>query len=267
MTARVSALHVYPIKSCRSTALDEAVILKRGIKLDRSLVLSKPDGTAITQREYPVLSLVNPQIVDDSHLLLSAPGKEDFHFELAKSGAQMKCMLWGDESVSIDQGDEVALWFSTLLNVDCRLLSMADDFVRPVDPDYATAEQELGFADGFPFLLISEASLEDLNDKLEFPVPMNRFRPNIVVSGCEPFAEDKWKSIRIADVVFDLVKPCARCVMVTIDQDHAVLSKEPLRTLAAYRKVDQKVLFGQNLVHHNIGKIKVGDELEILALY
>ncbi|MBX9724535.1 MAG: MOSC domain-containing protein, partial [Candidatus Obscuribacterales bacterium] len=230
-------------------------------------VLSRPDGTVLTQREYPALSLVNPQIVDDSRLILSAPGKEDFQFKLAKSGSQMSCSLWGDESLSVDQGDDVAAWFSSLLKVECRLLSMADDFVRAVDPDYATGEQEVGFADGFPFLLISEASLNDLNDKLEFPVPMNRFRPNIVVSGCAPFAEDKWKSIRISGVVFDLVKPCARCVMVTIDQDHAVLSKEPLRTLAAYRKVDQKVMFGQNLVHHSSGCIRVGDQLEILALH
>jgi uncharacterized protein YcbX len=125
--------------------------------------------------------------------------------------------------------------------------------------------QHVGFADGFPFLLISEASLADLNAKLEFPLPMNRFRPNIVVSGASAFAEDTWKSIKIGSVLFDVVKPCSRCVMTSIDQDDAALGREPLRTLTAYRKFGNKLLFGQNLVHNNTGVISVGDLVEIIA--
>ncbi len=135
---------------------------------------------------------------------------------------------------------------------------------RPVDPDYGKPGDRVGLADGFPFLLISEASLADLNARLEQPLPMNRFRPNLVIGGCEPFAEDGWSRVRIGSITFRVVKPCSRCAITTVDQTTAVAGKEPLRTLARFRKVGDKVLFGQNLIHDGTGTLRTDDPVEIL---
>lgn len=265
MAIVVSALHVYPIKGCRGTELREALVERRGIRHDRSwLIVSKSDAVALTQRECPRLALLYPEIVEQNSILLKAPGMPDFPLNRCTNTPEMQVSVWDDKCRAIDQGDEVAAWLAEFSGFDCRLVTMPDDFARPVDSRYATGAQELGFADGYPFLLISEGSLEDLNSKLEVPVPMNRFRPNIVVSGCQPFAEDDWKRIRLGSIEFDLVKPCARCVVTTIDQDCAVAGKEPLRTLSGYRKIDKKIMFGQNLVHHSNGIIRVGDAVEII---
>lgn len=265
MPAAISQINVFPVKACRGSSLEFARVMRRGFEHDRSWLLVSRDGTAITQRDFPVLCLVYPQIIDSNAIRVSAPEQEDLVIRKIESGASLKVTVWNDSCETIDQGDQAALWFSRLIGIDCRLVTMKDEFVRAVDPDYATAEQEVGFADGFPFLLISEASLADLNSKLEVPVTMDRFRPNLVVRDCEPFAEDRWKKIKIAGIEFDIVKPCARCTVTTIDQDQAIRGKEPLRTLAAYRSVDKKVIFGQNLVHHGQGQIKVGDLLEVIA--
>jgi uncharacterized protein len=141
---------------------------------------------------------------------------------------------------------------------------MPDDSVRPVDPDYAGPGHRVGFADGFPFLLISEASLDELNGRLTQPVPMARFRPNLVVAGCEAFAEDGWRRIRIGGLAFDLVKPCSRCIIPTIDIATGQRDAEPLRTLMGYRKRDNRILFGQNLVHDGVGLLRRGMPVQVL---
>jgi uncharacterized protein YcbX len=141
---------------------------------------------------------------------------------------------------------------------------MPDDSVRPVDPDYAGPGHRVGFADGFPFLLISEASLDDLNARLAHPLPMARFRPNLVVGGCEAFAEDRWRRIRIGDLVLDLVKPCSRCIIPTIDIATGERDAEPLRTLMTYRRHDNRILFGQNLVHRGTGLLRRGMSVEVI---
>ena len=165
-------------------------------------------------------------------------------------------------------GDEVNGWFSDVLDVECRLVTMPETTRRRIPPEFAVnpGEDHVSFADGYPFLLIGEASLAEVNARLETPVPMNRFRPNLVVSGSEAFAEDSWKKIRIGETVFHLVKPCARCVLTTVDQATGVKDgKEPLKTLASFRTFDGKVLFGQNLIAENPGGVvRVGDEVEVL---
>jgi uncharacterized protein len=163
-----------------------------------------------------------------------------------------------------DVGDGAADWFGTVLERRCRLVRFPDDAVRAVSKEFTTRDAQVGFADGYPALLLSEASLEDLNGRMKQRLPMNRFRPNIVVRDCEPFAEDRWKRIRIGDVVLDVVKPCARCAITTVDQLTAQTGKEPLATLAQFRQQDGKVLFGQNCVHHGPGSLRVGDEVEII---
>ena len=142
---------------------------------------------------------------------------------------------------------------------------MPEEILRPVNPDYAREGDIVSFADAFPLLLISQASLDDLNSKLAVPVPMNRFRPNIVINGCGAFDEDGWKKIRVGNMVFHVMKPCGRCVTTTVDQSTGVQGKEPLATLSKYRKVDGKVLFGQNVIPEKRGMVHVGDVVEVIS--
>jgi len=166
---------------------------------------------------------------------------------------------------AIDQGDEAAAWFTDWLGTSVRVVHIADGFKRRLNPNYAIhADDHTGFADGYPILIISEESLQDLNSRLDSALPMNRFRPNLVVKGCEPFAEDTWKRIRIGAVEMALVKPCPRCVVTTIDKETLAKSKEPLKTLNGYRNHELGAIFGMNTIPLNEGRIETGMTVEIL---
>jgi MOSC domain-containing protein len=262
---RVAALYRYPIKSCAGTRLEAGVVGRRGFAGDRALMLVDPEGRFLTQRERPRLALIAPRLEGET-LTIEAPGMPPLTVVATNDGPRAKVVVWRDRCAAIDQGDAAADWFGDFLGAPCRLARMDAAFVRRVDGRYARRpDDQTGFADGYPFLLISAASLDDLNGRLASPLAMNRFRPNIVVTGCPPYAEDRWRRIRIGPVVFDLVKPCARCVITTTDQATAERGQEPLRTLATYRRRrDGKVLFGQNLVHEGEGVIRAGDAVEIL---
>ncbi len=176
--------------------------------------------------------------------------------------------IWRSKGVqAIDQGDTAAKWFSDWLGTSVRLVHMAAGYLRKLNEKYAiNNDDHTGFADGYPILLTSEESLEDLNMRLDTPVPMNRFRPNIVVKGCEPFAEDTWGRIRIGKIEMAVVKPCARCVVTTIDKDTLQKSKEPLKTLASYRTQEGGAMFGQNVIPLNEGRLRLGMNVEILSI-
>lgn len=263
---QVTALNVYPVKSCAGTPLDIAELDKRGIRHDREFMLVDERHRFVTQREQPRLALVKP-VRGETTLSLSAPGMPRFDVEPQDSD-RYPVTIWRDCVTAADQGDLVAEWFSTYLNTSLRLVRLPDDVLRPVDKQYATRpEDQLNLADGYPILLISEESLADLNRRLAEPVPMNRFRPNIVIHGTEvPYAEDEWSEIQIGEVAFHVVKSCARCVTTTTNQSTAERGPEPLRTLASYRQVPRGVLFGQNLIHAAPGRIRVGDSVVIEAL-
>jgi uncharacterized protein YcbX len=262
----VTSLHVYPIKSCAGISLDRADIGPRGIRHDREWLVVKLDsGEFLTQREQPRLALIRPALVENG-LTLFAPGLPSLEVPIVGNGAGRRVRVWEDWCDAIDQGDHAARWLSEHLSTECRLVRMDDGFVRKVDPDYAVDDwDQVGFADSYPLLLISEESLSDLNARLTNPLPMNRFRPNVVIGGArEPFSEDRLRVLRIGDVVFYAVKPCSRCVTTTTDQLTAERGHEPLTTLATFRKVGSKVLFGQNLIHANPGEIRVGDEVTVV---
>jgi uncharacterized protein YcbX len=262
----VSALNVYPIKSCGGISLHVAELGPRGIIRDRSFLLVDLNGQFITQREQPRMALIRPAIDEDGLLTVQAPDMPIVAIPGDADGPRYEVTVWKYTGVAVDQGNELAEWFSSFLGIVCRLVMFPDDVVRKVSPKYARSEQDqVGFADGYPFLLISEASLTDLNTRLEQPLPMNRFRPNIVVRGAEPYAEDSWRTIRIGEVIFDIVKPCARCVITTTDQSTTKRAKEPLKTLATYRLATTNgVMFGQNLIHAQTGLIRLGDPVEII---
>ena len=221
------------------------------------------DGNFLTQRELPRLALVSPQLGE--HLAITAPGMSSLAVSLDLPGQRTEVTVWADRVQAVDQGPDAAAWLSEFLAMPCRLVRIPDDSVRRADAEFAGPSDQVGFADGYSFLLTSHASLDELNRRLPSPLPMNRFRPNIAIDGVEPFEEDGWKRIRIDGIEFGVVKPCARCVTTTVDQTTAERSKEPLRTLATFRNVPGRgVMFGQNLVHHGTGVIRVGAELELL---
>jgi hypothetical protein len=263
-TVFLSHLYVYPIKSCAGIALDEATVGPRGILHDREWMIVRPDGVFLTQRELPRLALIVPRL-DGVHLALEAPGMPPVLVRAEDEGAALEVVVWRDRCLAKDAGAEVARWLTDFLEAPCRLVHMPPSTVRPVDPAYAAPTDQVGFADGFPLLLAAEESLVDLNARLPEPIPMNRFRPNLVIRGAEPFAEDTWTVIRIGGLTFRVAKACARCVTTTVDQSIGVKDgKEPLATLATYRQSPRGVLFGQNLIHDAPGVLRVGDRVEVL---
>ena len=262
---QLSNLTYYPIKACRGFDVAESQVERMGLANDRRMMVVTPAGEFLTQREYPRLALVTPA-VKNGMVTLSAPNFDSLQFGIQSTGTPTSVNIWKSKGVSaIDQGDESAQWLSDWLGVSVRLAHVADGFKRKLNPAYAiNADDHTGFADGYPILIISEESLLDLNSRLDSAVPMNRFRPNIVVKGCDPFAEETWKRIRIGNVEMALVKPCARCMVTTIDKDTLAKSKEPLKTLSTYRKQELGVIFGMNIIPLNEGVVRVGMSVEVL---
>ena len=260
----LNGLYVYPIKSCGGIAVEEWEVDERGLRHDRRWMLVDEAGCFVSQREFPRMALIRVRI-EPGGLLVDAPDMPSLNVPFRPPDGKLRlARVWDDLVESRTVGDDADRWFSEFLQTRCKLIYLPDESVRQVDPTYGRPGDRVGLADGFPFLLISEASLADLNARLEQPLPMNRFRPNLVIGGCEPFAEDGWKVIRIGSMTFRVVKPCARCVITSVNQESAAKGKEPLRTLARFRKVGTKVLFGQNLVHDATGSLSVGDPLEVI---
>ena len=260
----LSRLYVYPIKSAGGVALEASEVDGRGLRYDRRWMLVDEDGVFMSQRRFSRMALIRVRLERDD-LVVEAPGMPSLKIPLqTPAGRLMLARVWHDLVESLPVGDDADRWFGEFLGVRCRLVYLPDESVRPVDPAYGEPGDQVGLADGFPFLLISESSLADLNARLQRPVPMDRFRPNLVVRGCEPFAEDGWSTVRIDRITFRIVKPCARCTITTVDQETAATGKEALRTLAQFRKVGSKVLFGQNLIHDGPGTLRTGGPVEIL---
>jgi uncharacterized protein YcbX len=262
-TLSLTALNVYPIKSAGGFAVQSWPVDDFGLRYDRRWMVVDQEGEAVTQREYPRLALARTAIEGD-RLRVSAAGRAPLALPLEPAGAvTTTATVWGDACVSSWMGERAARWFSELLGFPCSLVYMPAETRRPADPAYAPPDVRVSYADGFPFLLLSEESLADLNTRLPDPVPMNRFRPNLVIAGEQPYVEDGLRAFRIGDLDLEAVKPCARCVLTTTDQETGFRGPEPLRTLARYRKAEGKVLFGQNVVHRATGRLSVGDALRV----
>ena len=260
---QVSSLHVYPIKSCRGISLGEAEVTATGFADDRQWLVVDRNGVFMTQRDWPALARVSV-VVAEGGLSIQVDGMALLDVEVPDPTASVyPVTIWKDDCRVVTAGSAAAEWFTDFLGAPCRLVRMPDSTVRQVDLGYAEEGDRVGFADGFPFLLISQASLDELNGRLDEPVSMDRFRPNIVVEGCAPHAEDDWLNVTMGEVGFRVVKPCARCVITTTDQVTGAREREPLRTLATYRRIGRKVLFGQNLIHDCAGIIRVGDPVEL----
>lgn len=256
----LSDLFVYPIKSCAGISVEHWEVDSFGLKYDRRWMVTSPRGEFFTQREVPGMALVKVTIAPP-HLRITAPDLPELITPLHPMGGRpVSTMIWNDKVSVVAPDHKADDWFSRVVGQEVVLAHFPDAVERQVDLDYAPDGGKTGFADGFPFLIAGQASLDDLNARLATPLPMNRFRPNLVVDGSAPFAEDEWGSIRIGGIPMRVVKPCARCVVTTTEQTTGKRDgDEPLRTLATFRRQDGKVMFGQNVVHYGTGMLRVGD--------
>ncbi|HEY0780441.1 MAG TPA: MOSC N-terminal beta barrel domain-containing protein [Gemmatirosa sp.] len=266
----ISGLCLYPVKSLGAVAVREAPVDDLGLRGDRRWMLVDADGRFLTQREHAALALGRVALGDGAALTLSVPALPPLRVTPPPADApRERVTIFGDVVDAVPAAPEAHAWASTWLGAPTRLVYMPDDARRAVDPRYAGPDDRTAFTDGYPVLVASTASLDDLNARLvatgATPVGMDRFRPNIVVAADEgealaPYAEDDWRALRLGDGVrLAVVKPCARCVVTTIDQESAGRSREPLRTLAEYRRAGTKVLFAQNAVVRAGGVLRIGD--------
>jgi uncharacterized protein YcbX len=248
----LAGLYVYPVKSCRGTPLARGTLTRSGMAHDREWMVVTPEGRFLTQRELPKLALVSPQLHDGA-LLLDAPGMARLELSLGdRSGERRPVVVWRDACQSIDAGDGAAGWFSTFLGRPVRLVRFDESQRRRTDPHWSAGlEGETRFTDGFPLLVLSRASFDDLNSRLPHPLPLDRFRPSLMIDGCEAYAEDRMAALEAGGVRIRIVKPCARCVITTTDQSTAERDgEEPLRTLKTYRWDHELkgVVFAQNAI-------------------
>lgn len=259
----LQSIYRYPVKSLRGEAFRSLDVGPRGFVFDRRWMVVDADARFLTQRQQSRMALIDAHVDDVGGLHLDAPGMPPLSVPPAGT-ERLAVQVWNDRVDAAPVGDAVDAWLSRFIGQACRLVELPDDVRRPVDPDYAGDDDQVGFADGYPFLLISQASLDDLNARLDSPVPMLRFRPNLVVAGCDAFAEDGWRRIRIGELTLRVAKPCSRCVIPTVDIDSGERGREPLQTLMRYRRRDNKVYFGQNLIHDGSGQLVCGMPVEVI---
>ncbi len=271
MAIQLSSIHIFPLKSCAPLTLDAADVEARGLARDRRWMAVDASGKFLTGRQQPRLTLITALPEGDA-LHLTAPGMPALSFAPPPAdGARIDTEVWGAAVRPLLGSEAAHAWISAFLGAPCRLVHMDDACTRRVkakyDGRYGEDDDVVSLADAFPLLLISQAALDQLNTKLAAPIPMLRFRPNLVVAGTAPHAEDGWKRIRIGAIELEVVKPCVRCVFTTVEFERGAFdpSGEPLRTLLKYRRGDDGVTFGQNVIPRGHGTLRRGDTVEVLA--
>jgi uncharacterized protein YcbX len=263
MDCRISALYIHPVKSLAGIAVDAFRLTDRGPEHDRRWMLVDESGRFLTQRVHPRMALFSTAIREGT-LVIQERHHPDAGITVPLKpsvGDLLRVDIWDDECEAIHPSPEASALLSIRLGVTVKLVYMPEGSRRRVDPDFARQGEITSFSDGYPLLIIGQSSLDDLNARLPGPVAMERFRPNIVFAGGPPYAEDGLRQFTIAGIVFHGVKPCARCVLTTVDPQTAATGPEPLRTLSTYRTRNGKVLFGMNLLHEGGGTLHVGDAL------
>ncbi|MEU1000120.1 MOSC domain-containing protein [Streptomyces tibetensis] len=271
--AHLHSIHLHPVKAVRGLAPRQAVVEPWGLAGDRRWVLIDDGGKVVTQRQQPRLARVAAELLPGGGVRLSAPGMPPLTVPVPRPSVTVPVEIFRDKVEAVPAEDEAAhAWCSSHLGIEVRLVHLDDPATRrPLAPEYARPGETVSFADGFPLLLTTTASLDALNSLIaqgeyagEGPLPMNRFRPNVVVTGTPAWAEDDWSRLAIGDVTFRVAKTCGRCVVTTTDQDTGERGREPLFSLGRHRRRDGKLVFGQNLVPLSRGTIRVGDPLRIL---
>ncbi|MDF3821061.1 MOSC domain-containing protein [Leptospira sp. 96542] len=259
----LTEIWIYPIKSLGGISLTKSKVFEKGLQYDRRWMLVDSDGKFMTQRNYPELALLKVAFEGEELVITHNKKHKSHRIPLRPEITEhlSKAIVWKDTVKIIEVNNFTNNWFSELLEISCKLVFFPESNERLVDPQYASSETNVSLADGFPFLIIGESSLNNLNQRLINPVPMNRFRPNFVFKGGEAFIEDSFKEFSIGNNRFLGVKPCSRCVLTTVNQDTADKGIEPLQTLALYRKINNKIYFGQNLLTIDQNEVSIGDVL------
>ncbi|WP_410497837.1 MOSC domain-containing protein [Chitinibacter sp. S2-10] len=262
MTITLSALYRYPLKSAQGQALSHSAVSPQGLPLDRDWMIATPEGLYITARTHPQLIRVQA-IPNDDGIFFSAPGMDDIFVPLSAFQRQQQAEIWDDHFAARSGAQAANDWFSSYLEQTVIVMWIGLEPHRRVR---RRPEIAISFNDGYPLLLIGEASLHELNRRAGQDFDMRRFRPNLVIANSAAFAEDGWRKIKIGEVIFEIVKPCERCAITTLDPDTALAAArgEPLRTLASFRKAADGVIFGQNIIALNRGQLKPGQPVTIL---
>lgn len=268
---QLSHINIFPVKSLDGYSPEKAVVEKRGLQYDRRWLITEPDGTFMTQRTNAKMALLKATIEDDFLVISEKQNLQNLvKIGLTTEGVDVAVTVWNDTVSASRTTTEADEFLSNFLGKSCFLTKMNDKNDRRVDEAYNLGDDIVSFADGYPFLIIGENSMRDLNERLDVPLSIRRFRTNFIFSGGAPFAEDMFKNFKIGDVDFVGVKPCARCVLTTRDPDSGVKGREPLATLQAYRSHGTKILFGQNVVFdaekwsaNALPTVKIGDAITL----
>ncbi|KAA0991387.1 MOSC domain-containing protein [Dyadobacter aurulentus] len=263
----LSEIWIYPVKSLGGIRLSEAKMEERGLQLDRRWMIIDENNKFVTQRTLPKMALIDVYVTSEGLKILNRTEPDNAFtvpFQPVTSHPRT-VTIWDDVVEAVTVSNEADQWLSEQLGFPAQLVKMPENTERKADPKYAKNGEIVSFADGYPFLIISEASLQELNTKLESEITMRRFRPNFVISGTRPFEEDQWKNVNIGAATFEIVKPCARCVLTTIDPQTAEKGPEPLKTLATFRKFNNKIMFGQNAVAKILATLREGDIVTVGA--
>jgi uncharacterized protein len=265
---KLSEIWIYPIKSLGGIRLKTAKIMEKGIQLDRRWMLTDENGNFLTQRVLLQMSLFKLSIEGNELVVVKKnsavqPDRVRIKIEAPSKSDIMQATIWNDTIQVTEVDPSISTWFSDQMGFVCKLVSFPEQNPRLVDPNYNVNDENVSLADAYPFLVIGQSSLDDLNKRLAEPVPMNRFRPNFVFTGGDPYEEDGWRDFRIGNNRFVGVKKCARCVLTTVNQDTGEKGTEPLFTLSTYRKENNKVNFGQNVIALDHTVVNEGDAITI----
>jgi uncharacterized protein YcbX len=260
-------IYIYPVKSLGGISVTQAEVQQTGLQYDRRWMLTDIEGNFLSQRKFVQMAMLQVSLLPEGLLVSHKKGSPrplTIPFDTS-TGPEITVSIWDDTCTALEVSVAANEWFSQALGMPARLVYMPATTHRPVDTNYAGNNEIVSFADAYPLIIIGQSSLDELNSRLEHPILMNRFRPNLVFNGGAPFCEDSFGSFQIGNVSFNAVKPCSRCVLTTINQEDGSKGQEPLKTLSTYRTHKNKILFGQNLLQKNFGTIKTGDKLRIQA--
>lgn len=261
---QLTQLWVYPIKSLQGISLQESEVDHLGLKWDRRWMIVDEENECITQRNHPFLNQFKTTFTSNGLQVVNQSNDESISFRLDEhSEVKRLVKIWDDECLCYEVSQKTSQWFTRQLGVKCHFVFFPNEEKRLVNKKHVLSNELTSLTDGYPYLIISEGSMNDLNSKLDKPISVQRFRPNFVYNNQTQFHEDKLKEFSIGDVVFKAVKPCDRCIVTTIDLTSSKPGKEPLKTLSTYRKVNNKILFGQNLIKLKGNRVKVGDLIDL----
>lgn len=266
MVLRLSELWIYPIKSLGGIRCRQAMALEKGFEHDRRWMLVDEHNRFITQREHPQMALFAVGLTGNMLQVTHRKTTSSVQFETTRmNDRQLKVQIWDDVVDVYEVDEEISRWFSRELGFSCRLVKFPEEKPRPVDKNYVPDPLQVSLADGYPYLIIGQSSLDELNKRLSEPVTMHRFRPNLVFTGGSAFEEDQWKEFFIGNIRFIAVKPCARCILTTVSPETGEKGKEPLQTLSLFRRKNNNVYFGMNVVALTQGMLFEGDTIQLVT--